>query len=128
MTALSSNSPPPGAEPSVLDRLILKFRQVFFPGSGNFWETRYARGGDSGHGSQGRLAQFKAEVLNRFVEQHRVESVIEFGCGDGGQLALLRFPRYIGLDVAPTAIARCRERFRADSSKSFFLYHPFGFE
>jgi cyclopropane fatty-acyl-phospholipid synthase-like methyltransferase len=53
--------------------------------------------------------------------------VIEFGCGDGGQLSLLRCPRYIGLDVSPSAIALCRDRFSADDTKSFFLYDPRSF-
>jgi hypothetical protein len=50
--------------------------------------------------------------------------VIEFGCGDGAQLALAEYPRYIGLDVSPDAIQRCARRFAADPTKSFFRYDP----
>ncbi len=53
-----------------------------------------------------------------------VSSVLEFGCGDGQQLARALYPRYTGLDVAPTAISLCANRFRRDPSKSFFLYEP----
>src|SRR5438874_1182973 len=95
-----------------------------FPGSASYWEQRYRSGGDSGAGSYGRLADFKAEILNRFVASHGVESVIEFGCGDGNQLSLARYPNYIGLDVSASAIQMCKKRFVEDSSKSFFLYHP----
>ena len=92
-----------------------------FPGSAAYWEERYETGGTSGAGSYGRLAEFKAEVLNAFVAVRGVQSVIEFGCGDGNQLALARYPGYLGFDVSPTAVGKCRERFRNDSAKSFRL-------
>lgn len=95
-----------------------------FPGSRTYWESRYAAGGTSGDGSYGLLAQFKAEVLNSFVAEHQVDTVIEFGCGDGNQLSLAEYPKYIGLDVARDAIKVCSMRFREDASKSFFLYDP----
>lgn len=90
-----------------------------FPGSQAYWEKRYASGGNSGPGSQALLAEFKADVLNRFVDEHRVRSVVEFGCGDGNQLARARYPSYLGFDVSPTAVARCRALFAADPSKRF---------
>lgn len=90
--------------------------------SATYWEQRYASGGTSGPGSTGQLAQYKARFLNDFVRRHRIRSIIEFGCGDGGQLALADYPRYLGLDVSPTAIIRCTERFRDDHAKSFMLY------
>lgn len=89
-----------------------------------YWESRYEQGGSSGAGSQGRLALFKAQVLNRFVEENDVSSVTEFGCGDGNQLKLASYPSHIGLDVSPTAIRRCARTFAKDSTKSFFLYRP----
>jgi SAM-dependent methyltransferase len=92
-----------------------------FPGSRAYWRERYAEGGHSGAGSRGRLAEFKAETLNRFVRRQRIRSVIEFGCGDGQQLERARYPRYSGIDVSPDALARCRERFRHDPSKQFLL-------
>lgn len=93
-----------------------------FPGSPGYWQQRYEEGGNSGVGSYGDLATFKADVLNGFVRENRIQSVIEFGCGDGNQLALSEYPTYIGLDVAPAAIDRCRQRFEGDDSKSFMLY------
>jgi len=105
----------------------IKIKQFFFPGSREFWETRYSLGGDSGRGSYGKFAEFKAEVLNEFVKKKGIHSIIEFGCGDGNQLSLSHYPQYIGLDVSSTAISFCRERFGQDENKSFFLYSPFGF-
>jgi len=103
---------------------VAGLRRLRFAGSPAYWEQRYARGETSGAGSYGHLAEFKAEVLNGFVARHSVRSVIEWGCGDGAQLALARYPRYIGLDVSRTAVASCIARFADDSTKSFFLYDP----
>ena len=97
-----------------------------FPGSAAYWEQRYATGGNSGVGSYDRLAEFKAEVLNGFIATHPVQTVIEFGCGDGNQLRLATYPMYVGLDVSSTAIAQCRLLFASDANKVFHLmdnYH-----
>ena len=85
----------------------------------DYWESRYRLGMTSGSGSMGELARFKARVLNDFVREQGIQSVIEFGCGDGMQLALAEYPRYIGIDVSRTAIALCRQRFASDATKSF---------
>lgn len=81
-------------------------------------------GGNSGAGSYGQLADFKAEVLNAFVAEQGVTSVVEFGCGDGNQLCLAKYPRYLGLDVSKAAVRRCMERFKDDATKSFLWYDP----
>ena len=90
-----------------------------FRGSTDYWRDRYARGGDSGAGSYGRRATLKADTINAFVARENIQSVIEFGCGDGNQLTLARYPRYHGFDVSDAAVARCRERFAPDASKAF---------
>jgi len=100
------------------------WRRLRFPGSGSYWERRYRDGDTSGAGSYGELAEFKAEVLNAFVREHGVRSVIEFGCGDGAQLALAAYPDYAGLDVSAAAVERCRRRFAEDPAKRFFVYTP----
>ena len=93
-----------------------------FPGSEAYWESRYAAGGTSGSGSYGRLAHFKAEILNDFVKKNDIKTVIEFGCGDGNQLGLAEYPSFVGLDVSRSALHICIDKFAADKSKSFFLY------
>jgi len=85
----------------------------------DYWESRYRLGMTSGSGSMGELAKFKAQVLNDFVREQGIKSVIEFGCGDGMQLALAEYPRYVGIDVSRTAIELCRRRFADDVTKSF---------
>ena len=59
--------------------------RVFQQSSDQLWEKRYAKGGNSGAGSYGKLAVYKAKVLNEFIEENKneVNSVVEFGCGDG---------------------------------------------
>jgi SAM-dependent methyltransferase len=63
-------------------------------------------------------------VLNEFVARHRIDSVVEFGCGDGQQLSLAAYPRYLGLDVSPTVLRRAIDRFASDPTKSFLHYAP----
>lgn len=93
--------------------------------STDYWDGRYRKGGNSGAGSYNRLAVFKAEFLNRFVVQHRIFSVIEFGCGDGSQLELARYGSYVGVDVSSKAVEICRSRFSGDESKLFLQSNAF---
>jgi SAM-dependent methyltransferase len=95
--------------------------EVPFTTTVEYWEARYSAGGDSGPGSYSQLGMYKAEFLNAFVREHGIRSVIEFGCGDGHQLGLARYPRYTGLDVSPTIVARCRRLFAKDPTKTFRL-------
>jgi SAM-dependent methyltransferase len=94
-----------------------------FQNSSTYWEQRYAKGGNSGDGSYGALAEFKADFLKRFIERTNMQSFIEFGCGDGNQLNLIPYPKYIGLDISPTIIERNRAKF-TDQSRQFFVFDP----
>ncbi|MDJ0556882.1 MAG: glycosyltransferase [Microcoleaceae cyanobacterium MO_207.B10] len=96
--------------------------QLRFIGSAQYWENRYVYGGNSGVGSYGHIAEFKANIINDFVAQNQVKTVIEFGCGDGNQLIYAQYPQYIGVDVSQKAVEICREKFKNDSSKKFILY------
>jgi hypothetical protein len=95
-------------------------RRFTFPGSVAFWESVYREGGNSGPGSYGRLAEFKAEILNDFVRTKGIETVIEFGCGDGAQLQRMEYPEYVGVDVAAGSILRCSALFAEDGTKRFY--------
>lgn len=103
-------------------RVSLLRQRLAYSDSARFWEQNYARGATSGSGSYGALAEGKSRFLNTLVREHAVRSVIEFGCGDGNQLSLADYSRYVGLDVSRSAIALCQRRFAADPAKSFFLY------
>ncbi len=112
----------------ILRSLIAMLRRLRYPGSRRYWEHRYTEGGDSGAGSSGVLAAYKASVLNDFVKTHDIRSVVELGCGDGQQLLLAQYPTYTGLDIAASAVARCRVLFAGDSSKKFVHYDPQHFQ
>ncbi|MBV9570099.1 MAG: class I SAM-dependent methyltransferase [Alphaproteobacteria bacterium] len=98
------------------------FGARLFSGSAQYWEQRYLEGGTSGSGSSGALARFKADFLNGFVERHAIHSVVEFGCGDGRQLALARYPAYTGIDVSQAAVALCRKLFEGQQQFRFFTF------
>jgi SAM-dependent methyltransferase len=102
-------------------RLLGRRARSDVSGSAAYWERRYRAGGNSGSGSYELLAEFKAEVLNEFVASNHIQSVIEFGCGDGNQLQLAEYPTYVGYDISPTAIERCRRLFADDPTKQFHL-------
>ncbi len=91
--------------------------------SRDYWIERYNSGGNSGDGSQGRLAKFKAEVINSFVKENNIKTIIEFGCGDGRQLLLAEYPSYIGFDISYGALLRCIEIFAYDETKTFALHY-----
>jgi hypothetical protein len=99
-----------------------------FSGSEDYWKNRYRRGGNSGAGSYDKLASFKADVLNAFVQENGINTVIEYGCGDGNQLTLAQYPHYIGFDVSTDAITLCRQQFAQDAHKSFKLVRDYADE
>lgn len=103
-------------------KLWAKWRPLLgFKGSNDYWQQRYRRGGDSGIGSGGETAKVKADAINAFVAKFGVGSVIELGCGDGRQLTLARYPKYLGLDISPEAVRMCSNLFASDTSKRFGL-------
>lgn len=101
------------------DRLLSVLALFRFRGSATYWNWRYRMGGTSGAGSYGDEARYKAEFLNAFFARNDVKSVIDFGCGDGNQLADLRMADYLGYDVSAAAVERCRNTYAADAGKRF---------
>jgi len=101
--------------------LFEKASRPDFETSGAYWDERYREKGNSGAGSYGRLAEFKAEVINPFVAKNEITSVMEFGTGDGHQLTLAEYPHYSGYDVSEVSVAHCRGKFLDDKTKTFNL-------
>jgi hypothetical protein len=95
--------------------------------SSKFWEDRYKNGGNSGAGSYNALAEFKASVINEFIERNNIQSIIDYGVGDGNQLRLINTSGliYYGIDISQTIIQRCKDIFKNDISKHFFLTSEF---
>lgn len=91
-------------------------------GSSVYWEERYKKGGNSGASAFNRLAQFKIDVLNQFLDEHPDISVCyEWGFGDGAFLNEVRFPNYVGAEVSETALHICKEKYMGDEKKHFFM-------
>jgi len=88
--------------------------------SGMFWNEHYKKGGNSGTGSYNRLAEFKAEVVNSFIKEKNIKTVIEFGCGDGNQLSLINYEKYTGVDVSDYIVEKNREKYAGDMAKEFY--------
>ena len=88
-----------------------------------YWENRYATGGNSGCGSYNKLAEFKAGVINEFIRDNNITSIIDYGVGDGNQLKLIdtRDLQYTGIDVSSTVIEKCIDVFKGDPTKKFSL-------
>lgn len=78
--------------------------------SADYWRERYRGGGNSGAGAGGRLAVYKAHIVNVTCETRRIRSVVEFGSGDGSQATLFHVPQYLGVDVSPEALEIARAR------------------
>jgi SAM-dependent methyltransferase len=89
--------------------------------SKKYWNDRYLKGGDSGRGSYGELSQFKADVINDFVEKNEIKSIVDYGVGDCNQLKLFNTENliYTGIDVSEFIIYKCKENFKDDKKKNF---------
>jgi len=104
----------------IKNKLFGTHKKKEFISSHYYWEQRYKSNKDSGSGSCGRLAKFKADILNEFVQKNSIQTVIEYGCGDGNQLSLAEYPNYIGFDVSNKALQLCENRFCDDTTKLFY--------
>lgn len=89
--------------------------------SSEYWNNRYVKGGNSGSGSYNNLAQFKADIINDFINNNKIISIIDYGVGDGNQLKLINTENklYTGIDVSTYIISKCKEMFKYDETKSF---------
>lgn len=77
--------------------------------SANYWIERYKKGGNSGNGSYNFLAEYKAEIINEFIKTNKINSLIEYGVGDGNQISLIKCNDITGLDISPTVIDKCKK-------------------
>lgn len=86
-----------------------------------YWERNYVQGGNSGSGSYGLLAGYKADVVTKLLKEYNIRTVAEIGCGDGNQLGLIPYPSYVGYDVSATAVERC---LALHPHRHFEVYEP----
>ena len=90
--------------------------------SNKYWEERNKEDKEpSGMGSYGKLADFKKDVVNKFLDDNNIKSIIDYGAGDGNQLKMLNTKnrKYIGTDISNTAVDKLNELFKNDDTKTF---------
>jgi len=88
--------------------------------SKEYWEQRYAGGGDSGTGSYGVSATIKADYINSVIEKYNIKTLNDLGHGDGNQIHLLKgFDQYTGYDVSSTIRDKCILQFKDDKRYTF---------
>lgn len=79
-----------------------------------YWDRRYRDGRSSGAGSEGTEGAYKADYISRFIADHGVVTVVDWGCGDGQVLERIKFPKgtsYTGVDVSQVIVERMRAKF-----------------
>jgi len=80
--------------------------------STSYWISRYETGGHSGQGSRGKLAYYKASVVNEIIKKYHIDKMIEFGSGDGYQCSLFNVESYIGFDVSEKMVQYCNNKYK----------------
>jgi cyclopropane fatty-acyl-phospholipid synthase-like methyltransferase len=96
-------------------------KQIEYTPAG-YWDRRYREGRTSGAGSEGDEGAYKAEYVSKFIADHDVSTVVDWGCGDGQVLELVELPaetQYLGVDVSPMIVAKMREKFAGPR----YLFH-----
>ena len=91
-----------------------------FDSSTGYWQRRYFFGGNSGKGSYGEEAKFKAEKLNNLIGRFNFDGIIELGCGDGNNAAYYKPKYYFGFDISSDAIQICERKFKNKNNFHFF--------
>lgn len=87
-------------------------KQIEYTPAG-YWERRYRDGRTSGAGSEGDEGAYKAAYLSKFIADHDVNTIVDWGCGDGQVLELvdLHGAYYRGMDISPTIVDRMTVKF-----------------
>ena len=84
-----------------------------------YWNDRYVNGGNSGNGSYGKLAEYKAKFINDFIDTNEINSLLEYGCGDGNQLSLIKCKKIFAFDISEKALSLCKQRVNCETFSKF---------
>jgi predicted O-methyltransferase YrrM len=94
--------------------------------SSTYWDERYKVGGNSGRGSYGYLAKYKGSIIQSILKKHEIQSMIDYGVGDGNQTRYYKTPpTYVGIDISPTAIQMCKDMFYYNHDKTFYTTNEY---
>lgn len=83
-----------------------------------YWEKRYATGGNSGAGSTGDLLSWKVSVVNRLIGEYGLKTGFEIGSGDGIFANLLNLEKYVGYDISESAVDLANKKFAKPKFKA----------
>ena len=87
---------------------------------GNYWDNKYSGGGNSGKGSYGKYAEYKAKIINYYIEKYNIKTISDLGCGDGHQMSLISgYEKYVGYDISPHILSVCEKKFNKNKKISF---------
>lgn len=77
----------------------------------------------SGHGSLPSVTKAYRDLVERFIRENHIRTVVDFGCGDWQFSRLMDWQGsdYLGLDIVPSIIEANRERY-ARKGVRFELY------
>lgn len=89
--------------------------------SKKYWENRYKINSNSGAGSYGYLKNYKLDILNNFIGDNKISSIIDFGCGDGNQIDGLKINEYNGYDVSQSAINICKKKYNNNNFQFYVI-------
>jgi len=73
------------------------------------------RPNNSGLGSRGLLAKFKADFVNNFIKENNIETLFDFGCGDLHNSSMIEVSEYLGIDIVGHKIPK---EVKADSFRT----------
>ena len=91
--------------------------------SNKYWKNRYAKGGNSGAGSYNQIAEYKGNVINNIIKSNNIESIFDFGVGDGNQLKYLKLNNvdYHGFDISNMVINNLKIKYDKKNNYHFYL-------
>lgn len=90
--------------------------------SNEYWEDRYCSGGTSGAGSYGEEALFKSTYINNLINELKIKTINDLGCGDSNQIKLINgFENYYGYDASNFIITKnINQKFNSNNYNFFY--------
>ena len=89
--------------------------------SRKYWNRRYSKGrGSSLVPQKKEILEFKSQSINFFIYQNNIKNMLDYGCGDGVFMNLLKVDQYHGVDISDGIISRLNEQYKHDNTKEFY--------
>ena len=78
-----------------------------------FWNDRYKNNPKlgSGPGSRGQNAKMKRDYLDNLIAENKIETVLDYGCGDLNCLTVDAIPIYYGVDTSDVVLQKNKINF-----------------